>query len=400
MQEPELHSPRRLSIARRGVFITFFIPGFLFANWAARIPQIQDNLQLSEGALGFALLGLSLGAIFGLTVIGGFIARFGSHRMSALWLLLLCLALPLLALAWNFITLFVALFTFGTLLSLLDVSMNAQGVAVERLLGRSIMGSLHAAYSVGAFVGALLGGFLAGLAWLPLTHFLLVTAVAVAVSWGIRGTFIKAVGEDEGATGTVFQLPQRQVWPIGAVAFCAMLAEGSMADWSAIYLRDIVGSNEAFAAYGFAAFNLMMTVGRFGSDVLANRIAPSAMVRGGGLIATAGLLIALLWPTLPVTFVGFGLVGIGISYIVPLAFSAGGNLPNTSPGVGIAGVSTIGYAAFLAGPPVIGLIAEATSLRFAFIIVLACVALLVHLGGSLTRADIPADAPLEAVPHA
>jgi fucose permease len=181
---------------------------------------------------------------------------------------------------------------------------------------------------------------------------------------------------------------------LGAVAFCSAIGEGAMADWSGVYLRTAVGTSTATAAYGFAAFSLMMTVGRLSGDSLLTRFTPAQLVRFGGGIASAGLLLLLLIPSLETALIGFGAVGAGLSIVVPLAFSVAGKVPGVPPGAGIAGVATIGYAGFLAGPPVIGLVAEISSLRIALVLVLILTGTLLFTAqamdlGAVKQAPVP-----------
>lgn len=353
-----------LPIARLGVLLMFFINGALFASWVSRIPQIQAKFALSEGELGLILLGLAVGVLSALSLAGGLIARYGSRMVTVGAGTALCLVLPLLALMPHPVTLWLALFVFGGAMSLMDVAMNAQAVEVERRYARPLMSSFHAAFSIGGFVGAAVGALIVSQNIELLPHFTiaggLFLALALASSRVLLETERKSKAE---ASGSVLQLPSRALLPLGAVAFCCALGEGAMADWSGVYLESVVQTSASTAAFGFAVFSLFMTAGRVSGDWLARRISPVMMVRVGSVIATIGMLIAILLPQTSTVLFGFALVGAGLSVIIPLAFSAAGNMPGMESGAGIAGVATIGYAGFLAGPPVIGLIAEATSLQ-------------------------------------
>lgn len=185
--------------------------------------------------------------------------------------------------------------------------------------------------------------------------------------------------------GPVFRLPARVLWPLGAIAFCSSIGEGAMADWSAVYLKSIVGSTDGMAALGYAAFSVTMTGGRLLGDNLTMRFGPANLVRAGGVAASVGLLLALLLPQVAPVLLGFAAVGAGLSIVVPLAFSAAGNVPSLPSGVGIAGVATIGYAGFLVGPPAIGLLAEATTLRVSMVLMLLLVGSLIFTSSALRR---------------
>lgn len=352
--------------ARTAVLIAFFINGAFLATWVSRIPTIQQKLNLSEGALGLVLLGLSVGVLTALSSSGGLIARFGSPKVTLVGGILLAVFLPLLALASHPVLLAIALFLFGAAMSAMDVAMNEQAVLVERQAQKPLMSSFHASFSVGGLIGALIGAGMAALpVMIPLFHFLLISAVFLILIFLAYPQFI-VVAVEKQETQSVFRLPHKALWALGAVAFCCSIGEGSMGDWSAVYLTRVLNTDASFAALGFAAYSLTMTTGRFMGDSLTKRWQPERIVRFGGLAAAIGFLTVVLSDSPYLALVGFALIGIGLANIIPLAFSAAGNHPEIPTSVGIAGVATIGYAGFLAGPPIIGLVAEVTSLRVAF----------------------------------
>jgi len=383
-------SDNRVRQARWAVLAVFFINGALFANWVSRIPQIQDSLALSEGQLGLVLLGISVGVLVALVLVGGWVARFGSQRVTTVGAIFLSLLLPPLAWMPNAVLLWANLFLFGMALSTMDVAMNAQAVEVETLAKKPLMSTFHAAFSIGGFFGAAIGAGMAGQHIEPNIHFMIVAVVFIVFAlWVNRYLLSQQSAEDTGEREPVFQLPSRALLPLGIVAFAAATSEGAMADWSGVYLSDIVQADAGTAALGFAVFSIMMTIGRLSGDYLTTRFSASRLVRVGGLIATAGIMLAVLVPETITSLIGFGAVGLGASTIVPLAFSAAGRLPDVSPSVGIAGVATIGYAGFLAGPPVIGLIAEITSLQVALIVVALLASSLIFTASALNRAEDP-----------
>lgn len=375
-----------VKLARFAVLAMFFLNGAIFGTWVSRIPDVQVRLGLSEGTLGLVLLGIAVGVITALTLTGGLIARFGSRTVTIAGAVALCLLLPPLALMPGAIALWVNLFAFGAAMSLMDVAMNAQGVEVEQQYQRALMSSFHAAFSIGGFAGAALSAGLAALDVLPFYHFSLITLLFLALIV-VMGRWLLTDRDSPDADGPVFQLPQRLLWPLGIVAFCTALGEGAMADWSAVYLVGVVGTTASLAAIGFAVFSLTMTIGRLIGDKIATYIEPSRLVRGGGLLAALGLIVAIVYPQPVAVIMGFAAVGAGLSIIIPLTFSAAGNVPDISSGVGIAGVATIGYAGFLAGPPLIGLLAEATSLQLSLFLIAVMVGSLVFTGRALRVAN-------------
>lgn len=364
--------------ARLAVLAIFFVNGAVLASWVSRIPQIQDALQLTEGQLGLVLLGLSAGVLTALSAAGGLITRFGSRRVSVVAALLLCLLLVPLAWMQTPFALWANLFVFGMAISTMDIAMNAQAVEVEIRAERTLMSTFHAAFSIGGVVGAALGALMAGSGINPSTHFII-----SAILWGVmvvyyrRHLLLNIASETNTENEPTFRLPARALLPLGIVAFAGAIGEGAMADWSGVYLSDVVGTDAGTAALGFAVFSITMTIGRLSGDWIVERHAASLLVRVGGIIAASGLLLAVILPTTLTALIGFAAVGLGVATVVPLAFSAAGRFPGVSSSAGIAGVATIGYAGFLAGPPIIGLIAEATSLQIALLLVAAVIATLI-----------------------
>lgn len=384
----QVHSQTRLRWARVAVSATFFVVGAVFANWVSRIPQVTETLNLSESQLGIILMVMSTGVIMGLLMSSGVIARFGSRQVSAVGAMLYALTLMAIGFATDAVILAGILFFFGMFNSVVDVAMNAQGIEVEQRAQKPIMNSFHAFWSVGTFVGALMGsGFVAAGASVQ-QHFMLAPIVMVALMlWA--GRYLLTIPDEQNAEHTAtFQLPPAPVWGLGAVAFAAGLSEGAFMDWGGLYLHDVVGTSESTAALGLAAFSTTMVVGRFTGDSIAARLGASRLVRGGGVLASVGIALLIAIPHLLTVFIGFAMIGMGIAVAIPLAFSAAGKLPNISPGRGVAGVATIGYAAFLVGPPIIGFIAEATSLRVGFGVVLLLALSLIFTGRALAVGKI------------
>lgn len=359
---------KRWNGPRLAVLAAFFVNGALLATWVSRIPAIQNKLDLSEGTLGLVLLGMGVGVLVALSLAGGVIGRFSSRTVTIAAALGMCITLLLLALMPNPATLWIALFLFGAATSTMDVAMNDQAVLVEQRADTPLMSSFHASFSIGALVGALLG---AGIAWLsigPFLHFLLASVLFAFITLLFSGHLLRVNAEPTKGE-SLFRLPPKIVWPLGAIAFCAAIGEGAMADWGAVFLNQSLNTTAAFAALGFAAFSLTMTIGRLMGDRLATKFGSVSIVRFGGLLATVGLLAAIFTTQPLVVLAGFAAVGAGLANVIPLAFSAAGKLSRLPAGVGIAGVAAIGYAGFLAGPPLIGLVAEASSLRIALLIV-------------------------------
>ena len=374
--------------ARFAISAVFFVNGFVLAHWVARIPAIAGGLGLGEGQVGVVLLGMAVGALIAFPVAGRLVASFGSSRVTVAFGLAYALAMPLLALAPSLPLLFLGLVLFGAANGGMDVAMNVQGVEVGRGSGRPVMGSLHGFFSLGGFAGAALGGVVAGFGLAPMAHFALVAVVSLVCVLSVARFLMADAprGEEEKEEGApAFALPPRALWGLGAVAFCAAVGEGAMADWSALYLSGSLGTGAGTAALGYAVFSLAMLAGRFAADFLVARFGPAAMARAGGLVAALGLALGLLLNTPLAAVAGFGAVGLGLSVVAPLVYGAAGNHPSVPRGPAVAAVATMGYSGFLAGPPALGFVAEASSLRLALAAVVVLGAAIVPLSGAVRR---------------
>jgi MFS family permease len=352
----------RVRTARWAVAAMFLVNGALLANWVARIPAVQQRLGLSAGALGIALLGMAIGALAAFPVTGLLIAHYGSRRVTTGAALVYCAAVPLPGLAPSLPLLMVALIALGAGNGAMDVAMNAQGVAVEARYGRPIMSSFHGLWSVGGFAGALVGGVAAGAGIAPFPH-LLGAAVVLVIAALIASRWLLPVAADAHSGAPAFARPTRALLGLGVVAFCSALGEGAMADWSAVYLHTSLATSAAFAAAGYAGFSLAMTAGRLSGDRLTHRFGPVVLVRAGGLLAAVGLGVALVVGRAGPAVAGFALVGAGLSLVAPLVYSRAGRTPGVSAAAALAAVATMGYTGFLLGPPIIGAVAQALSLR-------------------------------------
>lgn len=374
---------RQLLEARLAVSFLFFMNGALFASWVSRIPLIQQELGLNHAVLGAALLCVAAGAVVTMPLVGILNGRFGSERLCMFWVVPFSVALPLLALCPDVVTLGAALFFFGCGHGALDVAMNAQGVVVERSYGKPVMSSMHAMFSFGGLLGAGFGIVMAWLGWPPLPHFTLVSVLlGGSALFGCR-YLLHGMDRHEKTEGGGFMLPPKALVPLGIVAVAVLLGEGAMADWTGVFLHKTLGATEAVAAAGFAAFSVAMTLGRFSGDWLVARFGAVSLVRASGLSAAAGLALALSTDLPWISLVGFALVGAGCSTVVPCVFSAAGRMPGVRTGVALASVTTMGYMGFLIGPPLIGFVAEGIGLRGALGLLIGTSVLVAAMAGTL-----------------
>ncbi len=372
--------------ARIAVGALFFINGFAFATWVSRIPAVQTALGLTPGMLGAALMGLGAGSFVAMPIAGWLIARNGSRRV-ALVTTLACAALVLLpAFAWSVVALGGALGLLGAAMGAMDVAMNAQGVELEHRVGRPILSGFHALFSLGGMTGAGIGGAIAAGGVPVAVHFGIIAALLVGVAAAVLPSLIEAPPAPADDGGTRLRVSPALVG-LSVLAACFFISEGAMADWTPVYLSSVLGSGPGVAAAGYAVFSAAMTIGRLSGDWLTVRIGRTRIVRIGALLAAAGLSAALLIGTVPAALVGFVCVGAGFSVAVPLVFSAAGRLDSRSAGPGLAAVTTAGYLGFLAGPPILGFVAEAFTLPIALTLVVAFALVGAALAGFVSVGD-------------
>jgi HAD superfamily hydrolase (TIGR01509 family) len=368
---------------RVAITLFFLADGLLLGSWAARIPAVQRHAELTNSRLGLALFAAALGALAAMPLAGWLCVRIGSRRVTVAALLGGAASLFFASLASGLGGLAAALFAFGAGFGTINVSANAQGLALERQYGRSILSSFHAAFSSGGLMGAGLGALAAGAGVGPRAHF---GALALAlVVGGLAGGRRLLPPSADPRPAQTFVRPPRSLLVLGAAAFFTLLAEGAAVDWTAVYLSQSLGATAAVAALGYTGFSLAMATSRVVGDRLNARLGPVALARRGAMTAASGLALALAVGSTPAALAGFAAMGAGLGVVVPVLFRAAGSTPGVSAGVGLAAVSTIGWLGFLSGPPAIGFAAGTIGLRSALgIVVVAIVAL-----GLLSRSAGP-----------
>jgi len=396
------------SRARAAITAFFAMDGFVFASWAVRIPAVKAAVGASPATLGVALLGVSAGAIATMALTGALCRRFGSARLVVVGAAWLSLALLLPALARSAVALGLGLVVFGIGYGGLNVAMNSLAVDLVAVLRRPVMPSFHAAWSLGGLAGAALGG-LAAPALTPLAHFSLVCVIGLAVTaacgrivlttplpvasaspapgdGGNAGAGEAVAPEgipNEVRPGPAVPAGRAGVWRtvvlLGVIALCSTYGEGAVSDWGALHLRQDLGAAAGLAAAGYAAFALAEACGRLAGSALLARLGQTRVLVFGGVVTFVGMIAAALSPELPLALVGFALAGLGVANAFPTAMARVGVLAGPN---GVAAASTLGYAGFLLGPPTIGFLAGALSLRAA----LTTVSLLAVVGIVLARA--------------
>jgi MFS family permease len=382
--------------ARSAVAAVFFINGLIFGSWAARIPAVRDRVGLSDGELGIALACGAIGSIIAMPIAGGRAARLGSRRATRVALGLISVAVAVVALAPSLPALCALVFFMGAAMGSCDVTMNAHGVEVERRYDRAILASFHAAFSIGGLAGGALGALAAAADLDVRVHLAIIGAVAGVVGLGWSRHFLAGDADAIGHAEPIFVRPPRRLLALGALAFACLLIEGASADWSAVYLRDELGTAAATAALAFTAFSVTMTLGRLIGDRLVNRFGPQTIVRAGGALAAVGFGLGLAISEPIAGIAGFACLGAGMSGIVPIVFRASGRVPGMAAGVGLAAVSSTGYLGFLVGPPTIGGIATLTGLPTALIVLVVLAAIVTALAPTTRHAAFRASVPQPA----
>jgi fucose permease len=366
---PQSRRARSCSRQRAATLTIFFSHGLLFASWAAHIPAVKAHLALSDAALGSVLLSAPVGSVCAMVMIGRLLPKLGSRRLVGISLVGYCAAGPLVGLAATWVELAGAMFAWGAFQGALDVSMNTQAVAVEKVQGRPLMPTFHGAWSIGALSGAALGAA-AVAAHIALAPQLLILALPVLATAAVLSP---SMVEDQ-LTERPHE-PRSGLWRnralliLGAIALATMLCEGAAADWSAVYLRGSAHLPAALAALGYTAFALTMASVRLTGIHLLRRYRSERLLPALAFIAGVGMTAALAGGSGTLGLIGFACLGAGTALVVPTVFSAAGRLPGLQPGVGIATASALGWVGFVCGPPLIGQLASITGLRTALAVI-------------------------------
>lgn len=363
--------------------VAFFIAGFGISAWAPLVPYAKERLGVDEGALGLLLLCLGAGSILIMPFAGALAARFGCRLIIWISSLFICISLPFLSIAASVPATVITLLIFGAAIGMVDVVVNIQAVIVEKASGRAMMSGFHGLWSVGGFMGA---GGVSGLLWAGVSPLMTVLGVVVVIAGLllIFGRYLLPYGSEE-KDGVLFVLPEGIVLFIGFLCFIVFLAEGSMLDWSAVFLTSLRGVEFSHAGLGYSLFSVMMMIGRLTGDRVVSKFGGRRVILFGGIGAASGIAIAVFIPDWTASLIGFGLLGLGSSNIVPVLYSVLGRQKVMPVNLAVAAVSTFGYSGVLAGPALIGLMAHTASLSFAFLVV--AVMLLIVAASSRVTAE-------------
>jgi MFS family permease len=358
---------RSLLAIRISISLFFFFFGFIFATWASRIPDIQQHLNLSDAELGAILLAMPVGSFITLPFSGYLSSSMGSRQVIIISSIVYGCLLMLIGFSQNTWQLAFCLFLFGSAGNMMNIAINTQAIALEVLYKRTIISSFHGMWSIAGLVAASLGTYLIGKSFPVSSHFLLVTAISL-ISFLFSFSYLLHENRGPMEKRPIFTKPEKAFLGLGIIAFCSMICQGAMFDWSGVYFKKVITDKKEFIGIGYTAFMISMTFIRFLTDWINHKIGFKKIIAACGIFTTVGLLMAVFLPYLLPATIGMLFVGIGVSPAVPLVFSAAGKFKILSPAIAIAAVSSIGMIGLLIGPPMIGFIAGATNLKISFLV--------------------------------
>lgn len=346
---------------RISVKVFFFISGFIFATWASRIPALQQKLQLTDAQLGSLLSLLPAGLMVSMPLAAYLVTKFNSRHIMLIGSLLYVSLLCFVGLATTTWQVAIILFVFGASRNLFNISINTQSIGVQELYDKSIIASFHGIWSIAGFTGAAFASLLISLGVAPIYHFVLVGAIVLFLIVLFWGTTLKSQSGPIN-NGPVFVLPDKALMKLGLIAFCSMICEGTMSDWSGIYFSKVLHASKEMVNTGYVAYLSCMTTGRLIGDWMANKFGKKKLLLASSLLLCSGAGIISLFHTIGPAIFGFMICGLGVSCIVPFVFSIAGTNASMPRSSAIAAVSTIGYLGFLIGPPLIGFLSSAIGL--------------------------------------
>lgn len=375
-----------MRLNRIAVKIAFFLNGFIYANWGSRLPRIQELYNADDGKIALVLFAMSLGAVMAMPFTGWVIIRNGSRVITLVALILYCIFVPLIPFMPAFPALLLLYLVMGITTGMLDVAMNAQAVMIENAYQRPIMTSFHALFSIGMALGAWCGVLFAKLQFDLSAHLtIVIVASLIAAFWVSRNLIHDRPDPTLKEDGPLFRFPNKALLSVGIIAFCCMMGEGAMSEWTVNYMENIALASKIIAPIALSAFATAMTLGRIFGDRIRASWGDTKLIMAGGVMASVGLALTVLLPLPWLVILGAFLVGLGLSTIVPIAYSIAGNEKGLPSGVGLAMVTTVGYSGFLFGAPIIGFIADASSLRVGLSVVIVLFVIMTYLGFARMR---------------
>jgi MFS family permease len=367
-----------LARLRRANAVYFFISGFGYSSWTSRIPVIKESLKLNDAHFGTLLFMMPVGLIITMPFTGKLLDHFKSRTIMLCGamiynVVLICLGFS--PFAW---VLAIVLFFFGASRNLMNLSMNAQAIGVQALYHRSIMSSFHAVWSLAGFAGAAIGYLMVTTNIIPGWHLLGVSLLLSSLTLYFYRDTLDQVPDHKNKR-PLFSLPPKGMLVFSLICFGSMACENTMYDWSGIYVKQVLHGSNGLATIAFVVYMVAMTTGRMLGDRLADRFGIRFVIRSSGILIFCGLTTTVLSPYIPLTMAAYLLTGLGVSCVVPFVFSLAGKIPMSNPGAALASISSIGYLGFLLIPPMIGYVAQSSSLRVSFAIIATMGLLIMYL---------------------
>ena len=358
---------KKITPTQLAISVYFFICGLIFSSWASRIPAIKDHFSFNEAELGAVLFTLPLGALSALPFAGWVVQKLGSKRISIYSLIVYSISLFLISIANTVATLSVVLFLFGFIGNLANISMNTQGLVIQKVLDKPILSKLHAMWSIGAFLAAAISGWTMKLNFTTSTHFILIALLGLLSCLSVNKFLVK--DQENNQPQKIFVLPTKGLMLLGFICFCVAMSEGAMADWSSLYYRMALKDLQKVSTTGYTAFAFSMAIGRFMGDRLIQLFGYNRVLKLNGLFILIGMSLALAFHSSITVIIGFSLVGLGVSSVFPVVYILAAKNTSMAPSAALSAVSSVGFVGFLVGPPIIGFIAQQTGLRLALGIV-------------------------------
>jgi len=355
----------KISSQRISLSVYFLLLGFGFASWASRIPSIKTNFNFDEAELGNLLLVMPISSLIGLPISGWLVSKFNSRIPLLFSYLILCLSLLMIGFAseLEYLILGVALFAFCTRIA--NIAVNTQSITLQKQREKKIIGSFHGLWSLGGLAGALFSTIIVQAGVKMADHFLYVSLFCVVIGV-ISYPFLIPRDKTEIGNKLILGKPDKYILYLGLMVFFGALCEGGMYDWSGVYFKEVVG--EEIFTLGYLIFMAFMALSRFYSDRLVDRIGMPKTYILGASIVTFGMLLAIILPYYWPVLIGFSLVGIGVAAVFPMTFGLAGSSKKYSPGMAISIISTYGILGMLIGPPLVGYVAHAVGLQYAFVL--------------------------------
>ena len=371
-----------LTRLRRANAVYFFISGFGYSSWTSRIPGIKESLKLNDAHFGTLLFMMPVGLLITMPFTGKFLDHYKSRTIMLIGALMYNVVLGCMGFSSYTWVLGIVLFFFGSSRNLMNLSINAQAIGVQALYTRSIMSSFHAVWSMAGFAGAAFGYLMVTLNVIPGWHLLGVSLLLTALTlYYYRDALDQQ--PDHTIKRSIFTIPPKGMLIFSLICFTSMACENTMYDWSGVYIRQVLHGTKGVATIAFVVYMVAMTTGRFIGDRMADRFGIRRVLAASGLLITVGFAIIVSSPFIPLTLIGYLLTGFGVSCVVPFVFSLAGKIPMSNPGAALASISSLGYLGFLLVPPMIGYVAQATSLRVSFAIIALMGLLMIRLSSRI-----------------